>query len=49
MYSADIMKVISKMMDECGGKPPMEFVGLCSKINSLLTYNKKLSKKRPKA
>jgi hypothetical protein len=29
MYSADNMKVIGKMKDECGGKPPLEFVLKC--------------------
>jgi hypothetical protein len=38
------MKVIGKMKDECGGKPPLEFVGLRSKMYSLLTYDAKISK-----
>jgi hypothetical protein len=46
MYSADNMKVIGKMKDECGGKPPLEFVGLRSKMYSL--YDKKLSKRTAK-
>jgi hypothetical protein len=48
MYSADNMKVIGKMKDECGGKPPLELVGLRSKMYSLLTYDKKLSKRTAK-
>jgi hypothetical protein len=48
MYSADNMQVIGKMKDKCGGKPPLEFVGLRSKTYSLLTYDKKLSKRTAK-
>jgi hypothetical protein len=48
LYSAENMKVIGKMKDECGGKPPLEFVGLRSKMYSLLTYDKKLSKRTAK-
>jgi hypothetical protein len=41
LYSAENMKVIGKMKDECSGKPPLEFVGLRSTMYSLLTYDKK--------
>jgi hypothetical protein len=45
LYSAENMKVIGEMKDECSGKSPLEFVGLRSKIYCLLTYDKKLAKK----
>jgi hypothetical protein len=48
LYSVENMKVIGKMKDECSGKPPLEFVGLRSKMYSLLTYDKKLSKRTAK-
>jgi hypothetical protein len=48
MYSADNMEVIGKMKDECGGKPPLEFVGLRLEMYSLFTYDKKLSKRTVK-
>jgi hypothetical protein len=32
LYSAENMKVIGKMKDECSGKPPLEFVGLRLKM-----------------
>jgi hypothetical protein len=34
------MKLIGKMKDEYIGKPPLEFVGLRSKMHSLFTYDK---------
>jgi hypothetical protein len=43
MYSADNMKVSGKMKDEGGGKPPFEFVGLRSKMYSLLGGGQMLS------
>jgi hypothetical protein len=48
LYSAENMKVIGKMEVEYSSKPPLDFVGLRSKMYSLLTYDKKLSKRRPK-
>jgi hypothetical protein len=47
-YSATNMKVIGKMKDECGGKPPLEFVGLRAKMYSLLTYDENLLKRTAK-
>jgi hypothetical protein len=48
LHSTTNAKVIGKMKDECNGKPPLEFVGLRSKMYSLLTYNEKLSKRTAK-
>ena len=48
LYSGDNMKVIGKMKDECNGKPPLEFVGLRSKMYSLLTYDEKMIKRTAK-
>jgi hypothetical protein len=48
LHSTTNAKVIGKMKDECHGKPPLEFVGLRSKMYSLLTYDKKLSKRTAK-
>ncbi len=39
LHSTENTKVIGKMKDECNGKPPLEFVGLRSKMYSLLTYD----------
>ena len=36
LYSLSNKMVLGKMEDECSGKPPVEFVGLRSKMNSLL-------------
>jgi hypothetical protein len=48
LYSVENMKVIGKMKDECSGKPPLEFVGLLSKMYSLFMYDKSCRKGRPK-
>jgi hypothetical protein len=48
LYSAENMKVIGKMKDECSDKPPLEFVGLRPNMYNLLTYVKKLSKRTAK-
>jgi hypothetical protein len=48
LYSGENMKVIGKMKDECNGKPPLEFVGLRSKMYSLLTYDKSMLKRTAK-
>ena len=48
LYSAVNMKVIGKMKDECNGKPPLEFVGLRSKMYSLLTYDETMAKRTAK-
>jgi len=37
LYSSLNAKTIGKFKDECAGKPPIAFVGLCSKMYSLLT------------
>jgi len=37
LHSTENAKVIGKFKDECNGVPPMEFVGLCAKMYSLLT------------
>jgi hypothetical protein len=39
LYSCKNAKVLGKMKDECGGKPPIEFVGLRSKMYSLLVQS----------
>jgi hypothetical protein len=39
LYSRKNAKVLGKMKDECGGKPPIEFVGLRSKMYSLLVQS----------
>ena len=49
LYSDENMKVIGKMKDECNGKPPLEFVGLRSKMYSLLTYDESMLKRTPRA
>jgi hypothetical protein len=36
IYSPKNSKVLGKFKDECGGKPPLEFVGLRAKMYSLL-------------
>jgi hypothetical protein len=48
LYSANNMKVIGKMKDECNGKPPLESVGLRSKMYSLLTYDENMAKRTAK-
>ena len=48
LYSGENMKVIGKMKDECNGKPPLEFVGLRSKMYSLLTYDQHMLKRTAK-
>jgi hypothetical protein len=48
LYSSENMKVIGKMKDECNGKPPLEFVGLRSKMYSLFTYDKSMLKRTAK-
>jgi hypothetical protein len=48
LYSKDNAKVIGKFKDECGGKSPVEFVGLRSKMYSLLVENDKPSKRTAK-
>lgn len=48
LYSAVNAKVIGKMKDECNGKAPLEFVGLRSKMYSLLTYDDNLAKRTAK-
>jgi hypothetical protein len=48
LYSSENMKVIGKMKDECNGKPPLEFVGLRSKMYSLLTYDENMAKRTAK-
>src|SRR5215469_11550703 len=37
LYSSQNAKTIGKFKDECAGKPPIAFVGLCSKMYSILT------------
>jgi hypothetical protein len=48
LYSPVNAKVIGKMKDECNGKPPLEFVGLRSKMYSLLTYDDNMAKRTAK-
>ena len=48
LYSPVNAKVIGKMKDECKGKAPLEFVGLRSKMYSLLTYDDKMAKRTAK-
>ena len=48
LYSAENMKVIGKMKDECNGQPPLEFVGLRAKMYSLLTYDQSMMKRTAK-
>jgi hypothetical protein len=48
LYSAVNKKVMGKMKDECFSKPPLEFVGLRSKMYSLFLYNPKLVKRTAK-
>jgi hypothetical protein len=48
LYSSENMKVIGKMKDECNGKPPLDFVGLRSKMCSLLTYDENVAKRTAK-
>ena len=40
-YSKQNAKIVGKMKDECAGMPPVEFVGLRSKMYSLLLPNHK--------
>ena len=40
-YSKQNAKIVGKMKDECAGMPPVEFVGLRSKMYSLLLPNNK--------
>jgi hypothetical protein len=49
LYSSDNMKVIGKIADKCNGKPPLEFVGLRSKMYSLLTYDENMAKRTAKS
>ena len=37
LHSSRNAKVLGKFKDECAGNPPIEFVGLCAKMYSLLT------------
>ena len=37
LHSSQNAKVLGKFKDECAGNPPIEFVGLCAKMYSLLT------------
>ena len=48
MYSKVNEKIIGKFKDECGGEPPLEFVGLRSKMYSLLVNKDKPSKRTAK-
>ena len=48
LYSPVNAKVIGKMKDECNGQPPLEFVGLRSKMYSLLTYDDNMTKRTAK-
>ena len=48
LYSAENMKVIGKMKDECNGQPSLEFVGLRAKMYSLLTYDQSMMKRTAK-
>jgi hypothetical protein len=48
LYSAVNKKVMGKMKDECFSKPPLEFVGLRSKMYSLFLYDPKLVKRTAK-
>jgi hypothetical protein len=48
LYSKANEKVIGKFKDECGGKAPIEFVGLRSKMYSLLEEKDKPSKRTAK-
>jgi hypothetical protein len=48
LYSKVNEKVIGKFKDECGGTPPIEFVGLRSKMYSLLVEKDKPSKRTAK-
>ena len=48
LYSPANAKVLGKMKDECNGQPPLEFVGLHSKMYSLLTYDNNMAKRTAK-
>jgi hypothetical protein len=48
LYSAVNKKVMGKMKDECFSKPPLEFVGLRSKMYSLFFYDPKSVKRTAK-
>jgi hypothetical protein len=48
LYSTDNKKVMGKMTVECFGKPPLEFVGVCSAMYSLFMYDPKMVKRTAK-
>jgi hypothetical protein len=48
LYSAVNAEIIGKMKDECSGEAPLEFVGLRTKMYSLLAYDDSMAKRTAK-